>query len=404
MDLLLAGTICIGIVAFGELISYVTKAVLPSLSVSLIVYLLLVWAGMPKVFPDESGISALGTLLMTMLIVDIGASVSPRDYVKNWRSVLVALGGVIGGAVLTIGVGGLIFGFGKILTGAGAALGGGAMAGIVAVQWLQDGGFAVLVVLPLLMISAVDPLGQPIATQVLRRYVKKLTGSDAYLSDKLQTAVEDPKLTKDGVAYGSPDNPSPFIRNFIPKSMETEGVLLFELAILSLAAGWLEGVTGISSMLIAFIFGILGCTFGFLRMNVLENAKSYGLLMTLFIAFLFPGMNDVTPQLLLSGLAPMLAIVILSAVGLGLGAGIVGKLMKYNATMSAACGIAIMFLFPGALLIPRGLASRLSRNDEERKYLFDKIMPTMFIVVNAGLVFGLMLTLLVFLPIAIGIL
>jgi hypothetical protein len=339
-------------------------------------------------------------------MVHIATTVAPAEYVKNWKSVLIALGAVICGTITTVGIGGLIFGYGKILTGAGAALGGGAMSGIAAIQILTKADKAVLLVIPVLMISAVDPFGQPICSAILRKYVNKLIKKDAYLHDALaETEAEaEPRLTKDGVPFGSEDNPSPFIRNFIPKKAESELILIVETALIVLLAGWLESITGVSSLMFAFLLGIAACTLGILRMNILDRAASTGMVLAVIIAWLFTGENELTPQLVLEGLAPMAGIIILSAIGLALGAGLVGKFFKYDFVLCAACGVAVMFIVPGAFIIPTMMAKRLGRDEKEAQYLQEKIMPSMSIIIYSAIIFGLILTMTVFLPIAMSIL
>jgi hypothetical protein len=403
-QVIVAATVLILIVGFGELVGYLTKAAVPSIAVSLLTYLILIWAGMPKVFPAVSGIETFGWFAALLYMVHFATTVAPAEYMKNWRSVLIALGAVICGTITTVGIGGLIFGYGTILTGAGAALGGGAMSGIAAIQVLTKADKAALIVIPVLMISAVDPFGQPICSVILRKFVDKLIRKNAYLHDVPEETGIAPRLTKDGVPYGSEDNPSPFIRNFIPKKVESEPILIVETALIVLLAVWLESVTGISSLLFSFLLGIIACTLGYLRMNVLDRAVSSGLVLTVIIAWLFTGENEITPQLVLEGLAPMVGIIILSAIGLGVGAGLVGKFFKYDFLLSAACGVAIMFIAPGAFIIPNMMAKRLGRDEKEVRYLQDKIMPSMYIIIYSAIIFGLILTMTVFLPIAMNIL
>jgi hypothetical protein len=404
MEPIIAAVVCVSIVAFGELIAYVTKSAFPSMSVALITYLVLVWVGMPTVFPDDSGINTVGMFMVMIYLAYIGTTIAPREFARNWRSVLIAGGAVAVGTGTTVGIGGLLFGFGKILTGAGAALGGGAMSGIAAIDVLTEGGHPELIVLPVLMISSVDPLGQPICAFFLRKHMNRLIAKDAYLSDNLAVGGENIRLTKDGVPYGSEDNPSPFVRNFIPKSLESEPVLIAELALLALLSVFIESWTGINSLLLVFVLGIAGCTFGFLRLNVLDRALSSGIVLVFAIVWMMPGMNEITPQIFIEGLGPMLGIIILSAVGLGLGAGLVGKLFKYDFFQSVACGIAIMFIVPGCTIIPRTMSRRLGRDEKEVAYLHDKVAPNMYIIVYSGIVFGLTLTMLVFLPAAMNML
>jgi hypothetical protein len=363
--------------------------------------MLLVWGGMPVTFPEDSGIVTISAFLLCIFTAHLGASVSPSNYAKNWKTVLIALGAIVVASLLTVGVGGLIFGFGPILTGVGAAVGGGAISGILAIQQITDGGLsASSVVLPVLMIVAVDPLGQPICSFFMRKFIKKSISSDAYLNDtSIAHKVEEaPRLTKDGVPYGSDDNPSTFVRNFIPKKFETEAVILAEVSVIAVISTWLEGVTGVTSILFAIILGVLGCTFGFLRIAPLDRALSSGMAITFIIIYILTGMNEVTPGLLLSGLGPMLGIMVLASIGLAVGGGLMGKLLKYDVTLSIACSVAILFIMPGAAIVPDMLIKRLSRNEEEERYLGEKIRPMMYIMINFALVFTLAITLLIFLP------
>jgi hypothetical protein len=362
--------------------------------------MLLIWGGMPNTLPAISGIETLSMFLLCIFCTHLGASVSPSSYVKNWKTILIALGAIVVASCLTVGVGGLIFGFGPILTGVGAAVGGGAISGILAIQQITDSGFsAAFVVLPVLMIVAVDPLGQPICSAILRKFIKKSVDTDAYLTTTATLKAEEaPRLTKDGVPYGSDDNPSTFVRNFIPKKMETEAVILAETGGIAVLSMLLESVTGVTAILFALILGILGCTFGFLRTAPLDRGLSSGMALTFIIVYILTGMNDVTPELLLSGLGPMIGIMVLATIGLAVGGGIVGKLLKYNPILSIGCSVAILFIMPGAAIVPDMLVKRLSRNEEEAHYLNEQIRPMMYIMINFALVFTLAITLLIFLP------
>lgn len=110
---------------------------------------------------------------MLFLIVHLGTSVVPADYVKNIKSVIVAAGAILGGLIAVVGIGGLIFGFDVMLAGAGAACGGGAIAGILAIQKLTDMGLVALIGIPAIIMSVVDLYGQPIASTMLKKVFEK---------------------------------------------------------------------------------------------------------------------------------------------------------------------------------------------------------------------------------------
>ena len=131
---MLAVCVCFGLVAIGEVISYVTKAVIPSMAGALVLYLILIWCGMPQSYPETAGFTTIGDMAFLMLCVGIGTSVAPAEYVKNIKSVLMALVSVVFALVFTVGIGGLVFGFDTMLAGAGACCGGGAISGIAAIK------------------------------------------------------------------------------------------------------------------------------------------------------------------------------------------------------------------------------------------------------------------------------
>lgn len=399
-EIVIACTVLLALVALGDVISCWTKALIPSMAAAMIIYMLLTWVGMPKSFPETSGFAALGDYALLILCAHLGTIVKPSEYVKNWKMIILALVAVICGLIFTVGIGGLIFGFDKMLAGAGACCGGGCVSGLAAINKLDSLGLTSLIVVPTLMICAVDPLGQPIASFFVKKYVLKLNKSEAFELEKesRRRAAAEVRLTKHGVPFGSEDNPSTRITNFIPKKFEEDGFLLFELAAIVLICQVLQNVTGLDATFFAFFIAIIGCATGVLRMNVLDRSHSYGLILTILIGYLCSTMNDVTPSLFISNIAIILALIILSALGLGIGGAVAGKFLGYDVILSAAAGIAIMFQNPGINVIIDEVSRRYSRNEEEEKFINNKIAPPLLIAVNIGFAFGLGITVTLLLP------
>ncbi|MEG1957936.1 MAG: hypothetical protein RR071_09405 [Lachnospiraceae bacterium] len=400
---MLAVCVCFGLVAIGEIISYFTKAVVPSMAGALILYLIFIWIGMPQTYPETAGFTTIGDMAFLMLCVGLGTNVAPAEYIKNIKSVVMAFVAVVFALVFTVGIGGIFFGFDTMLAGAGACCGGGAISGIAALSKLNQLGLVGLLSVPTILIVSVDPLGQPISSFILRKYAKRLNAEDAYLLEKKVQHGEMDKhpvrLTKDGIPYGSEENPSPFFRAWIPSKLEADGVVLLEMALTVWAGVELEKLTTISSFLWVFLLGILGCTIGLFRMNLFdERSHSAGFLTVLIIGYLFTSMNGITPQSVLSVLPAVIALIVLSAIGLALGGYISGKLMGYDPILSAAAGVGIMFLFPGITIISNEVSARVARNDEEKKFIYGKIAPSMYIMGNAGFLFGLLGTVTILLP------
>lgn len=398
--IVIACAVLLALVALGDVISVWTKALIPSMAAAMIIYMLLTWVGMPKDFPDMSGFAALGDWALLILCVHLGTIVKPIDYVKNWKMIILAISAVLGGLLLCVGLGGMIFGFDKMLAGAGACCGGGCVSGIAAIGKLEELGLTSIVVVPTLMICAVDPLGQPICSFFVKKYVLRLNEQEAFEREKeaRKKLTHEVRLTKDGIPYGSEDNPSPFIRNFIPKKFEEDGVLLFELAAIALICQLLCDLTGVDATFYAFFLGIIGCATGVLRMNVLDRSHSYGMVIAVLIGYLCSTMNDVSPGLFAENVIVVLSLIVLSALGLGLGGAIAGKFLGYDLILSVACGIAIMFQNPGINIIIDEVSNRYGRTEEEVAFIKEKLSAPILIAVNIGFTIGLGITVTVLLP------
>lgn len=395
-EIVIACTVLLALVALGDVISCWTKALIPSMAAAMIIYMLLTWIGMPKTFPEMSGFAALGDYALLLLCAHLGTIVRPADYIKNWKMMILAIIAVICALGVTVGIGGLIFGFDKMLAGAGACCGGGCVAGIAAIDSLSSMGLTTMIVIPTLMICAVDPLGQPIASFFVKRYVKKLDLSEDVIT--LERSAEEIKFTKHGVPFCSEDNPSMYITSLIPKKYEDDGSVLFELGIIVLICQLLSDLTSIDATFYSFFIAIIGCATGVLKMNLLDRAHSYGLVITILIGYLCSTMNDVTPELFVENLVIIIALILLSAVGLALGGAIGGKIFGYDIMLSIAAGLAIMFQNPGINVIVDEVSKRYSNSEKERNYIFNKIAPPLFISVNIGFAFGLGITVTMLLP------
>lgn len=393
MEILIAATICFAIIGAGELVSYVTKAFVPSMAAALIIYLLLTWAGMNKMYPDIAGFNYLGELSMLFLVAHLGTAVVPIEYLKNIKTVVVAAAALIGGLIMVVGVGGLIFGWQVMLGGAGAACGGGAIAGILAIQKLTDIGALTYVAVPAIVMGTVDFYGQPIAAFMLKKFTGKLSANDEYLLAKMANKDNNEvRLTKHGVPFGSEDNPGTRITTWVPKALEEDGFVLMELAAMSLLAYWLESVTGISMYIFVFFIGVAGCALGILRMNLLDRSHSYGFVICVFLAWIFMAMNEITPAGLLASIGPSVACLVLATIGLAGAGGLVGKLLGYDFWLSAACGMGLMFLMPGVMIVTKEVCARNSRDKDEEKFFLDKTEPNMYIAANAGYIMGVAIT------------
>ena len=64
----IAIVICFAFVSLGDIVSLKTKAKFPSLAVAIVAYLIAIWCGMPKTYPDVSGLRHWGIYCFLCLL------------------------------------------------------------------------------------------------------------------------------------------------------------------------------------------------------------------------------------------------------------------------------------------------------------------------------------------------
>ena len=103
--------ILMAFLALGEFVSIKTKAIVPSILIFLILLLLSVWNGiLPTNVIDLAGFSdSLTEVIMVVIVVNMGSSISVDFLKKQWRTVVIGVGAIIGIAAVILPVGSMIY-------------------------------------------------------------------------------------------------------------------------------------------------------------------------------------------------------------------------------------------------------------------------------------------------------
>lgn len=385
MEVAVAFAICIAFVAFGDVLSLVTKAKIPALAGAIFAYLICIWIGMPQQFPEVSGLAGIGDTLFPVFVAALATSVLPMTMIKEWRFIVIGMMGVLGGFLFTVVIGGIFFDYREMFAGAMTTCGAGFTGGMLVLERLKTMGMTEMLTVPLLLATTIDAIGQPVGSLLMQKYVKKLVKSDAYLQEKA-TASETAqgKLNRFGHPYNSPENPSPWFTAWIPPKYETEAVALLQLIIVVVLGRWLGTVTGLGWSFMVVILGLIGNFLGFFRMNMMERTISSGLIMAAIFTMVFQMLNDLSLAAIIEKILPILVIVILSGLGLIVGGMAGAKLFGYDPWLGAASTIGLFYLFPGVKNIINEVARSYSRNEEERAYIISKVSAPAIITVSMG--------------------
>lgn len=416
MDVIVAFTICIALIALGDIISISTKAKMPVMAGIIVLYLIAVSLGMPKIYPEKSGLAPLGNVLFPIFVAALTTNILPRDLVKEWKFIVIGCVSSLFALVFTIFVGGILFDLPTVFSGAVVTCGGAFTGGMLVMDYAKSMGVAQMFTLPLLLATTLDVVGQPVGSFVMRRYVKKLVASNVFLTGEEGEASNEAvgklaneavgkaageaasgagrkpvKLTSYDQPYNSPENPSPFFTAWVPPQYETEAVALFQLAITVLLAYWLGDLTGLGWSFMLVIIGLAGSFLGFNRLNMIQRTSSSGLMMCAIFCMVFQMLNDLSLPLIVQQIVPYIVIVSLSCVGLVLGGMISARLFGYDPLLGAVTSIGLFYFFPGIQNIMTEVTRSYARSPKEYRAIVRQVSTPAIITAFMGSRFCLLI-------------
>lgn len=362
--------------SLGDIISMKTKAFIPSVFVTAIIFLFGFWYVFP---PDLVSKATLGMpvalVAMYLLIVHMGTLMNIRELISQWRTVIISLAGV-GGIVfflMTIGV--YILGRETAVVGAPPLTG-----GIVAAIIMKDAATAIgkdnLAVIAILVYVVQGFVGYPLTAILLKKEGKRLLDnykkSDTDINKNLN--ISDKKEIKT-------------LLPAIPEKYNTTYLILARLAFVA----WLADIftklvnthifnaSFLSPFVTCLVFGVIAAEIGIVDRQPLNKANTFGWMMTVLMAFIFEGLNKATPEMLKQVAIPLLGIIIIGVIGLLVLSFIVGKVLKESPYMSLPIALNALYGFPPNFILTNEVINSLSDDSDELKYLSNIMVPKMLI-------------------------
>lgn len=110
MVAILSLMVVMGFMMLGEWVSTRSRAYVPSVFITALLFLVGFWTIVPKnIVPAASFGTAFIQITQAVLLVHMGTLMDLKLLLKQWRAVVIALSGVVGTVVLTMGIGRLLF-------------------------------------------------------------------------------------------------------------------------------------------------------------------------------------------------------------------------------------------------------------------------------------------------------
>lgn len=374
MEMMTALCLVLISLTLGDVISAKTKAFVPSVFVSAVIFIVGFWTIFPADMVDLSGIgNPMSSLAMLLLVTHMGTLMSLRELAAQWKTMIVALVGIVGVCVGSVALGTAVFGWDTAVI-ATPPLTGGLVASIMMSDAATAKGLSDLAVLAILMYVVQGFAGYPLTAMLLKKEGNKLlkefrNGKGKSTADKeaAVTAVEEKSKLK--------------IIPSLPEKYDTTYMTLLRVAIVAWAAVKLEALTGgnISKYVIGLLLGALAAEIGFVDRKPLVKSGAFGILMTSLMAFIMAGLAKATPEMLVNMAVPLLGMIAFGVIGMGIFSIIAGKVLGVSKEMSFAVALTALYGFPPNYILTEEASKALAETPEEKEFLMDQMLPQMLV-------------------------
>jgi hypothetical protein len=376
-NFILAFVICAVAFIIGEFVAVWTKAWIPSVFVTAVVFLIGFWTIIPLDVVSDSKLIPFGsTIGIYLLITHMGTVISLKQLIQQWKTIVICLCGLGGMCLFSYYIAPMMMD--KTLVVAGLPpLTGGIIAATIMHDAALNAGFQTAAVFAITMYCIQGFAGYPITAICLKKEGTRLLGiyrsGSVQMSDADKAAVASAKAATSASAGGKKLIPQ------LPDKLNSPVVTLCKLGIVGWLASQLGVVTGVSGAIWALVLGIIATTLGFLEPDSLHKANSYNIIMFALMMYVFAGLKDCTPETLVSILAPMAILIVIGVVGMGVLSFIVSKIVKVSFPMAFATCLTALYGFPCDAIITDSTCDALAANQEEKDYLMSKMFPAMIV-------------------------
>lgn len=375
MEPIYAAAIVLAFIAAGELISIWSKARIPSLLVAMLAAFVFAQLGLiPATIIDQSLLTQIYVVLVGPLLFHMGSLIPLRTMMQQWRSVVIAISGMVVAALLLAAVVAPLFGFAHFVAGAGPLAGGIVATGLTTEGLTAAGVSSAIIVLPALVLMMQSLPAMPLTNVLLRKYALSLRDSGEL--DKHSAQPEVPERAQSKLVR-LPD----YLAN-------NELFVLFTILVGGSIATLLAGPTHIPSSIIALVLGIASTAIGLTPERAMEKASSFGIAMAGVVAIVMAPLLTASITDVIAALVPMLVILVVGGVGILLGGFIATRLLRWKPTLGMSVALTAMYGFPADYLLTNEVARSVGRTPEERERLSAAMLPAMlvggFTSVSAG--------------------
>ena len=364
-------TIVMLIYAFGDVVSNLTKAKVPAGVVWGCTVLIGLWTGiLPSNVFEFSQVSGFGMLAVTLMITMLGTTIDTPELKRQIGTIIVCLGCVIFSSALIILVDRFIIRPEYAYVGAPVYAGGGAVA-LLLTAALKPRDMVEVVGFFTILGTAQGFFGMPVCSYFLRRYATEFL--------KNREEVEKMALLSENLDEGGGLFKKKFLK--IPDRFDKVSVRFLQIALVSSLAAFLASLTGgsVHAFVISLILGWFFTETGFFKKGMMQHIESAGLITFLASTVLFGNYVGVTPQMFLSYIGPIFAVMLTGILGTAVAGIVISKLVKMPVRLAIGLGLTCTFGFPMTMILTNNVCDAMAKDETERKALYNVLMPKMLV-------------------------
>ena len=368
MSLIVAFILILATLAIGEIVSIRTKAIIPSVFVTALLFLVGYWTIFPANILEVAGFGpSIIQVSMFLLITHMGTMISVKELIAQWKTFAISIIGICGICFGTLVLGKLFFPW-DMLVVATPPLTGGVVASVIMSQAATAKGLPTLAVLAVGMYVMQGFAGYPLTAITLniegKRLLKKFRNGE--IQKREVNSEEGEKKT---------------LLPQLPKKYQTTYILLLKLGILVQTSIFLTNLMNkaVSEFVICLVIGAIAAEIGFIERRPLNLSGTFGFFMTGLMAFIFGGLAKATPEMIKELIIPFIGIIGFGVAGLVIFSIIAAKIFKESIPMAIAISLNALYGFPVNYTLTNDAAMALGKTGEEVDFLTGEMLPKMLI-------------------------
>ncbi|MEG2916590.1 MAG: hypothetical protein RR891_01710 [Clostridium sp.] len=368
-------TVCIIIYAISEFLSKKTKGTISTLLFVCIIFLIGFWTNiLPKDVTTVPGLlSVMSNFGIALLITNVGTLINLEDLCREWKTVVIALIGIVGITIGCMTIGTMLFGRDYALIAA-PAIAGSTVAGIIVTGVAEAASRPELAAFVILVLSFQKFFGIPITTLCIRKELQLKRDRGDFLEDETKSSFKLPSMR---------------IFKEQPKRKSSTLVYLAKLSFVAMIANFIGLATVIPGSnpvnyflnpnIACLLVGLIFTRIGFLEKGMLEKSQSNGIVLFGCMLMLPGGLAKVTPASFLGMIGPTIGILAIGSIFIILFCSIIGKFLGYSWRMSAAIGVTCMLAYPATQVISNEGIDAMEGTPEEKQRATDYLLPKMIV-------------------------